>query len=87
VRLIACLMFEKSIGEVSRWAPYIATLPEEEAGVPLLWQEDEADRLLAGTELAAHRGWRLRQLQQEWRDWIEPLTAQQVAPNLESAVL
>ncbi|KAJ1486062.1 hypothetical protein T484DRAFT_1791152 [Baffinella frigidus] len=66
VRLITCLMFEKSLGAKSRWAPYIATLQAE----------NDAARLLAGTELAGHCAWRGEQLREEWREWVGPLSAQ-----------
>lgn len=52
--LAVAIMYEKSLGEDSKWFGYLQLLPEEES-LPLVWSLDEIDELLRGTEL--HQVW------------------------------
>ena len=64
-------MHERSLGEQSPWAPYLAVLPEREA-IPFMWTA----KLLRGTELdetvRQDRGVML----EDWKESIEPLQDQ-----------
>ncbi|CAI5980400.1 unnamed protein product [Closterium sp. NIES-64] len=51
VGLTLWLMWERSQGDASLWAPYIRTFPEATSS-PLLWPADDRQRLLAGTTIA-----------------------------------
>jgi N-lysine methyltransferase SETD6 len=48
--LAVAVMYERALGPASQWYDYFGVCPEREC-VPLLWSDDEVDRLLAGTEL------------------------------------
>jgi SET domain-containing protein 6 len=48
--LAVAVMYERARGANSPWKDYLRLIPDREP-VPLVWPEDEADRLLAGTEL------------------------------------
>jgi hypothetical protein len=74
VKLILCLIHELHLGARSPWAPYLQTLPSCEAGIPLLWPQIEARKLLRGTELDEHCEFKRRELASEWRQHVEPLT-------------
>ena len=41
VKLILCLIHEIHLGSQSPWAPYLATVPDFEPGIPLLWSKHE----------------------------------------------
>lgn len=48
--LSVAVMYERSLGQSSPWAPYLHLLPPHES-LPLLWSLREVDSLLCGTEL------------------------------------
>jgi SET domain-containing protein 6 len=48
--LAVAVMYERARGADSPWDAYLQLLPDRES-VPLVWPADEAERLLAGTEL------------------------------------
>jgi N-lysine methyltransferase SETD6 len=48
--LAVAVMYERARGKDSPWYAYLRLLPDSES-VPLVWPADEAERLLAGTEL------------------------------------
>lgn len=48
--LSVAVMYERSLGQSSPWAPYLHLLPPHES-LPLLWSLHEVDSLLCGTEL------------------------------------
>lgn len=48
--LSVALMFERSLGENSAWAPYLHHLPYQEC-LPSVWTSEEIDSLLSGTEI------------------------------------
>lgn len=48
--LSVALMYERSLGDLSPWAPYLQLLPHREC-LPLVWTLEEVDRLLCGTEI------------------------------------
>lgn len=48
--LSVAVMYEKSLGEGSKWAGYLQLLPDREC-LPLLWSLEDVDQLLCGTEL------------------------------------
>lgn len=48
--LAVAVMYERARGADSPWDAYLQLLPDRES-VPLAWPADEAERLLAGTEL------------------------------------
>ncbi|PRQ44967.1 putative [Fructose-bisphosphate aldolase]-lysine N-methyltransferase [Rosa chinensis] len=81
--LAVAIMHERSLGEQSHWAPYLAALPEQEA-IPLVWTAEEAEVLLRGTELhetvKEDRGVML----EDWKDSIEPLQDQIGSTQFES---
>lgn len=52
VALALQLLHERSLGEASRWAPYVATLPAA-LDAPLFWSAEEIGEL-AGTQLLAN---------------------------------
>nr|GEW16587.1 ribosomal lysine N-methyltransferase 3 [Tanacetum cinerariifolium] len=49
--LAVAIMYEKSIGESSKWFGYLQIMPNANFDVPLLWSVDQVDELLVGTEL------------------------------------
>ena len=52
VKLILCLIHEIHLGLRSPWEPYLVTIPDFEAGIPLLWPKAEAREFLRGTEVS-----------------------------------
>ena len=74
VKLILCLMHELLLGNRSPWAPYLATVPECEAGIPILWPKGEACELLRGTELDEHCQFKRLEIASEYRTHVQPLT-------------
>lgn len=48
--LAVALMYERSIGELSKWSGYLRLLPFQQY-LPFVWSLPEIDRLLTGTEL------------------------------------
>ncbi|TQD74954.1 hypothetical protein C1H46_039513 [Malus baccata] len=75
VGLAVALMYERSLGERSRWAPYLELLSEEEAAaLPLVWSAQEVERLLQGTELEAATVKAERSdMRKQWKESVEPL--------------
>lgn len=55
--LSLALMYQKSLGEFSKWFGYLKMMPDANFDVPLLWSADEVDELLVGTELHKVRCW------------------------------
>ncbi|XP_047056403.1 N-lysine methyltransferase setd6-like [Lolium rigidum] len=70
--LAVAVMYERARGAESPWKDYLRLIPDREP-VPLVWPDDEADRLLTGTELdktvKQDRGF----LREDWKECIEPL--------------
>lgn len=62
--LAVALMYERSIGEQSKWSGYLRLLPFQQC-LPFVWSLAEIDRLLTGTEL--HK---VRVGDDLWRLWI-----------------
>ncbi|XP_048435387.1 N-lysine methyltransferase setd6 isoform X1 [Pyrus x bretschneideri] len=75
VGLAVALMYERSLGERSRWAPYLELLSEEEAAaLPLVWSAQEVEHLLQGTELEAATVKAERSdMRKQWKESVEPL--------------
>jgi hypothetical protein len=48
VRLAVRLLYEKARGDKSVWAAYLAVLPSDLGGSPLLWSAEEVNSLLSG---------------------------------------
>ena len=48
--LAVALMYERSIGEQSKWSGYLRLLPFQQC-LPFVWSVAEIDRMLIGTEL------------------------------------
>jgi len=78
VRLVLCLLHEIDLGAKSRWAPYLATMPNCDAGVPLLWPSADL-KLLDGTELEEHCVTKRKETSAEWHTHIAPLAKQHPA--------
>ncbi|CAN6475536.1 unnamed protein product [Victoria cruziana] len=70
--LAVALMFERSIGEKSLWYSYLQFLPDREC-VPLLWNTQEIDTLLVGTELHKIVKEDRKLVYQDWKECIRPL--------------
>ncbi|KAL6223306.1 hypothetical protein ACLB2K_006693 [Fragaria x ananassa] len=70
--LAVAIMQERSLGEQSPWAPYLAVLPEREA-IPLVWTAEE---LLRGTELHETVKEDRTVMLEDWKESIEPLRDQ-----------
>jgi hypothetical protein len=49
--LAILVMFERALGEASRWADYLRCLPVRVEAMPLFWPGERVTRLLAGTDL------------------------------------
>lgn len=49
--LVAALMYERSCAEASPWFPYLNLMPSRHDALPIVWERDEIDTLLLGTEL------------------------------------
>ncbi|CAI5485900.1 unnamed protein product [Closterium sp. Naga37s-1] len=62
VGLTLWLMWERSQGDASLWAPYIRTFPEATSS-PLLWPADDRQRLLAGTTIADEMDGRVAEME------------------------
>jgi len=66
--LVLALLHERSLGEASAWAPYLAVLPPQDDGDafwhPLLWPVEFATRTLAGSPM-------LTKLQSRWATCVE----------------
>jgi hypothetical protein len=72
MRLAVCLMFEKSLGCASDFAPYIKVLPDREP-VPFTWKPADVS-LLKGTELEELVRLKCKQVEEEWTAFIQPMT-------------
>ncbi|PON67940.1 N-lysine methyltransferase SETD [Parasponia andersonii] len=66
------IMYERSLGQSSPWAPYLQLLPYQEC-LPLVWTPEEVDSLLCGTEL--HKTVKEDQalMCEDWKENILPL--------------
>lgn len=84
--LAVALMYERSLGERSRWAPYLELLSKEEESLPLVWRADEVERLLAGTELEGTVKEDKGVMWKEWKESIEPTILLQMHPLDAAAV-
>jgi SET domain-containing protein 6 len=73
--LAVAVMYERSLGEQSPWAPYLAALPEQEP-IPLVWSADEVEELLRGTELHETVKEDRGVMWEDWKESIEPLLPQ-----------
>ncbi|KAL6228141.1 hypothetical protein ACLB2K_002095 [Fragaria x ananassa] len=73
--LAVAIMHERSLGEQSPWAPYLAVLPEREA-IQLVWTAEEAEELLRGTELQQTVKEDRTVMLEDWKESIEPLRDQ-----------
>ncbi|KAL4183984.1 hypothetical protein AMTRI_Chr11g101080 [Amborella trichopoda] len=72
--LAVALMFELSIGQESNWYGYLQLLPKKEP-VPLVWNLEEVDTLLVGTELHKAVKYDKSLLYEDWKECIVPLVA------------
>uniref|UniRef100_A0ACD5VXI9 Uncharacterized protein n=1 Tax=Avena sativa TaxID=4498 RepID=A0ACD5VXI9_AVESA len=70
--LAVAVMYERARGATSPWKYYLRLIPDREP-VPLVWPRDEADRLLAGTELDKTVKQDREFLCEDWNECIEPL--------------
>ncbi|GJM92382.1 hypothetical protein PR202_ga08854 [Eleusine coracana subsp. coracana] len=70
--LTVAVMYERARGKESPWYAYLRMLPDCES-VPLVWPADEAERLLAGTELDKIVKQDRELLCEDWKECIEPL--------------
>ncbi|CAO2167246.1 unnamed protein product [Urochloa humidicola] len=70
--LAVAVMYERARGADSPWDAYLQLLPDRES-VPLVWPADEAERLLAGTELDKIVKQDREFLCEDWKECIEPL--------------
>ncbi|KAM0831075.1 hypothetical protein ACQ4PT_065789 [Festuca glaucescens] len=70
--LAVAVMYERARGADSPWKDYLRLIPDREP-VPLVWPDDEADRLLAGTELDKTVKQDREFLCEDWKECIEPL--------------
>eukprot|EP00897_Mesotaenium_endlicherianum_P003762 jgi/Mesen1/3413/ME000192S02578 len=70
--LAVAVMYERSLGERSRWFGYLQQIPVRE-DLPLVWSQEEVDLLLVGTEL--HQAvLQDRQVAcHDWQQHIQPL--------------
>uniref|UniRef100_J3L6F0 SET domain-containing protein n=1 Tax=Oryza brachyantha TaxID=4533 RepID=J3L6F0_ORYBR len=65
-------MYERARGAESPWDAYLRLIPDREP-VPLIWPADEAERLLAGTELDKIVKQDRQFICEDWKECIEPL--------------
>uniref|UniRef100_A0A0D9YI76 N-lysine methyltransferase n=1 Tax=Oryza glumipatula TaxID=40148 RepID=A0A0D9YI76_9ORYZ len=70
--LAVAVMYERARGAESPWDAYLRLIPEREP-VPLVWPADEAERLLAGTELDKIVKQDRQFICEDWKECIEPL--------------
>ncbi|KAF6167103.1 hypothetical protein GIB67_041358 [Kingdonia uniflora] len=70
--LSVAVMYERSLGEASKWFGYLQLLPDRES-VPLVWTLDEVDRFLAGTELHKIVKEDKTIIYEDWKECILPL--------------
>lgn len=73
--LAVAVMYERSLGEQSPWAPYLAVLPEQEP-IPLVWSAEEVEELLRGTELHETVKEDGGVMWEDWKESVEPLLPQ-----------
>ncbi|KAI5074762.1 hypothetical protein GOP47_0010723 [Adiantum capillus-veneris] len=72
--LVVALMYERSRGEASPWFPYLNLLPLRHGALPIVWEREEIDALLLGTELHLVAMEDRRLMEEDWRECIWPLT-------------
>ncbi|WVZ67944.1 hypothetical protein U9M48_016956 [Paspalum notatum var. saurae] len=70
--LAVAVMYERARGADSPWDAYLQMLPDRES-VPLVWPTDEAECLLAGTELDKIVKQDREFLCEDWTECVEPL--------------
>ena len=75
VGLAVALLHERSLGEKSHWAPYLATLPVREP-LPVSWTAEQLE-LLKGTELEASVQADLARMRGDWEQLVQPLAQSQ----------
>ncbi|XP_062113845.1 ribosomal lysine N-methyltransferase 3-like isoform X2 [Humulus lupulus] len=70
--LSVAIMYERSLGQRSPWAPYLNAMPYQEC-LPLVWTPQEVDSFLCGTEL--HKTVKEDQalIREDWEESILPL--------------
>ncbi|KAI5116691.1 hypothetical protein M0805_002853 [Coniferiporia weirii] len=76
VGLILCMMWEETLGERSKWAGYLRSLPNK-FDTPMFWSEDEL-RMLEGTTLVDKIG--KEEAERDYREKLVP--ALQSRPDL-----
>ena len=70
--LVVAILAEQSLGERSRWAGYLRSIPRA-APTPFLWDREQRARLLLGTELASGLEEELEELKELHRTRVLPL--------------
>ncbi|CAN4125602.1 unnamed protein product [Withania somnifera] len=70
--LAVAIMYERSLGPLSRWFGYLQLLPYSEP-IPLLWSLSEIDSLLAGTEIHKIVKDDKVLIYEDWKECIKPL--------------
>ncbi|KQK10878.1 hypothetical protein BRADI_2g56792v3 [Brachypodium distachyon] len=70
--LAVAVMYERARGAESPWNAYLRLIPDCEP-VPLVWPDEEAERLLSGTELDKIVKQDREFLCEDWKECIEPL--------------
>ncbi|KAK9997399.1 hypothetical protein SO802_022085 [Lithocarpus litseifolius] len=81
--LSVAVMYERSLGQSSPWAPYLHLLPPHES-LPLLWSLHEVDSLLFDTELHKTVKEDKTIIYEDWKENILPLLDSPVPFNLNS---
>ncbi|KAM6567919.1 hypothetical protein CsatA_027047 [Cannabis sativa] len=71
--LAVAIMYERSLGQSSPWAPYFSVTPYQEESLPLVWTSEEVDGLLCGTSI--HKAVKDDQalIREDWEERIQPL--------------
>lgn len=70
--LSVAVMYERSLGQQSPWAPYLHVLPPYQS-LPLLWSLHDLDSLLRGTELHKTVKEDKALVYEDWKESILPL--------------
>lgn len=81
--LSLAIMYEKSLGPLSPWYPYLQLLPQSGEPIPLLWTQHQIHSLLSGTELHKIVEEDKDLFLKEWQEYILPLVAS-ASPELHS---
>ncbi|XP_060960374.1 uncharacterized protein LOC133031093 isoform X2 [Cannabis sativa] len=71
--LAVAIMYERSLGHSSPWAPYFSVTPYQEESLPLVWTPEEVDRLLCGTQIHKAVKEDRALLREDWEERIQPL--------------